>query len=127
LPRSSSSIRCSAGWRLAGGAILICAALLNQLLTGRRVAGAGERAQVAGRFGPPGRDGRRLCDGPGHGRGAPEPLVASAGHGGDAVDAASDWTGSFSSFTRAFRLFLQSAILAVGAWFVLQNELTPAP
>lgn len=37
----------------------------------------------------------------------------------------SDLTGSFSSFTKAFRLFLQSAMLALGAYLVLQNQLTP--
>jgi ATP-binding cassette subfamily C protein len=38
---------------------------------------------------------------------------------------ANDWTGSFSSFTKAFRQFLQSAMLAMGAWLVLRQELTP--
>lgn len=37
---------------------------------------------------------------------------------------ASDRTGTYSSATRALRLFLQSAILGLGAWLVLQNELT---
>ncbi len=36
----------------------------------------------------------------------------------------SDWTGSFTSFTKSFRLFLQSAMLGVGAYFVLQGEMT---
>lgn len=39
--------------------------------------------------------------------------------------AASDWTGSFTSLTKSLRLFLQSAMLALGAWLVLRNELTP--
>jgi ATP-binding cassette subfamily C protein len=42
---------------------------------------------------------------------------------GDALHA-NDWTGTFSSFTRAFRLFLQSAVLAVGAWLVLEGAVT---
>ncbi|MEL7213507.1 MAG: type I secretion system permease/ATPase [Pseudomonadota bacterium] len=37
---------------------------------------------------------------------------------------ASDWTGSFTATTKAFRLFLQSAMLALGAWLVLQNQMT---
>ncbi|WP_137702671.1 type I secretion system permease/ATPase [Marimonas lutisalis] len=36
-----------------------------------------------------------------------------------------DLGGSFSSATKTFRLFLQSAMLGVGAYLVLQNELTP--
>ncbi|MEM1389145.1 MAG: type I secretion system permease/ATPase [Pseudomonadota bacterium] len=37
---------------------------------------------------------------------------------------AADRGGWFTSSGKAFRLFLQSAILAVGAWLVLQGELT---
>ena len=37
---------------------------------------------------------------------------------------ASDWTGLFAAMTKTFRLFLQSAMLAVGAWLVLKGELT---
>ena len=35
-----------------------------------------------------------------------------------------DITGFFSSFTKSFRLFLQSTMLAAGAWLVLQGQLT---
>ncbi|QGX99558.1 type I secretion system permease/ATPase [Roseovarius faecimaris] len=38
---------------------------------------------------------------------------------------ASDLGGTFSTITRAFRLFLQSAMLGLGAYLVLQQELTP--
>ncbi|WP_204112954.1 type I secretion system permease/ATPase [Shimia biformata] len=38
---------------------------------------------------------------------------------------ASDLGGTFTSFTKTFRLFLQSAMLGLGAYLVLQNELTP--
>lgn len=37
----------------------------------------------------------------------------------------SDTSGAFSVLTRTLRLFLQSAILGVGAWLVLRNELSP--
>ena len=37
----------------------------------------------------------------------------------------SDLGGGFLVFSRTFRLFLQSAILGVGAWLVLQSQLTP--
>ncbi|MFD1880159.1 type I secretion system permease/ATPase [Paracoccus pacificus] len=36
-----------------------------------------------------------------------------------------DRSTSFSVFSRTFRLFLQSAMLAAGAWLVLRQELTP--
>jgi ATP-binding cassette subfamily C protein len=38
---------------------------------------------------------------------------------------ASDRSGAFSSFIRSFRLFLQSAMLGLGAYLVLQGELSP--
>ncbi|MFT5869481.1 MAG: ATP-binding cassette subfamily C protein [Paracoccaceae bacterium] len=49
-------------------------------------------------------------------------------HRGAALDAEmvlSDHNGGFGSLTKAIRLFLQSAMLALGAWLVLQEQLTP--
>lgn len=37
----------------------------------------------------------------------------------------SDLVGTFTTTTKTFRLFLQSAMLGLGAYLVLQNELTP--
>ncbi len=39
--------------------------------------------------------------------------------------AATDVSGSFTSLTKTLRLFLQSAMLGLGAYLVLQNEATP--
>ena len=38
---------------------------------------------------------------------------------------ANDLTGSFSALTKTFRLLLQSAMLGLGAYLVLKNEMTP--
>jgi ATP-binding cassette, subfamily C, bacterial len=38
---------------------------------------------------------------------------------------AGDRSGAFTVTSRTFRLFLQSAVLGLGAWLVLQGELTP--
>ncbi len=38
---------------------------------------------------------------------------------------ASDRSAGFTVFSRSFRLFLQSALLAAGAWLVLAQEVTP--
>ena len=38
---------------------------------------------------------------------------------------ASDRAGAFQTTSKTFRLFLQSAMLALGAWLVLRGELTP--
>jgi ABC-type protease/lipase transport system fused ATPase/permease subunit len=108
------------GWlAVAGGTILIVAAILNQLLTFRKTARAAEQAQGSARL-------ARQAESSG------EYVIAQGMRGAmqarwmrledAAVDQsmrASDWTGSFSAFIRAFRLFLQSAMLALGAWLVL--------
>jgi len=39
--------------------------------------------------------------------------------------AASDRAGFFTTATKSFRLFLQSAMLALGAWLVLRDQITP--
>ncbi|WP_375260724.1 type I secretion system permease/ATPase [Palleronia sp.] len=38
---------------------------------------------------------------------------------------ATETTGGFSSLTRTLRMFLQSLMLGVGAWLVLQEQMTP--
>ena len=38
---------------------------------------------------------------------------------------ASDLGGGYSALTKTFRLFLQSAMLGLGAWIVLRGEMTP--
>ena len=43
----------------------------------------------------------------------------------DATIASTDAAGTFTAMTKAFRLFLQSAMLGLGAYLVLQGELTP--
>ena len=43
----------------------------------------------------------------------------------DTAMAAADRAGAFTSGTKALRLFLQSAMLALGAYLVLLNQLTP--
>ena len=43
----------------------------------------------------------------------------------DATISATDASGTFTAMTKAFRLFLQSAMLGLGAYLVLQGELTP--
>ncbi len=113
------------GWlALAGGAFLIALAIANQLRTSAQL-----NDSVVGFV-----RARHLAE---QARAAAE-LVWAQGMAGavtdrwarlhdDAVDKtllANDRTGLFGSAARAFRFFLQSAILALGAWLVLRGELT---
>lgn len=113
------------GWlALAGGGTLIVVTLLNNVLTKRRTLDAQKQSSAAHGLAEQTR--------------VSSEIVRSQGMSGSMAErwqnvqnvalaeniAASDWTGSFSALTKAFRLFLQSAMLAVGAWLVLKGEMT---
>ena len=110
---------------IAGAGVVIVAALLNQVVTkdatgvsaqldglerefldaSRRNAGAimtlGMRDAIVTRW-------RQLH----------EAALTKAQEGGE-------WTEMFSSFSRSFRMLLQSALLTVGAYLALQQQITP--
>ena len=113
------------GWlAVAGGGLLIAVALLNQLLTARQSADANSKSVAAHRFSGQAEDGAEFLRAQGMGRAM---RVRWVGMQEDAVGRglrANDWTGTFGSFTKAFRFFLQSAMLAVGAWLVLHGSIT---
>ena len=109
---------------LSGGAILILLAVLNQLVTRRS-------AQAAGRAGV---DADLMA---GEIRSEAD-AVQAMGMRGAAFDrwqttraqalaqqvCLADRAGTFTVSIKTFRLFLQSAMLGLGAWLVLQNQLT---
>jgi ATP-binding cassette, subfamily C, bacterial len=113
------------GWlAVGGGAFLICVTLLNQILSKQPQKEAGQAAVQS----------ERLCD---RLKAEAEALQAlgmsGAGHDRWQVArrnaltrgiAAAGVAGGFGSLTKTFRLFLQSAMLGLGAWLVLQHELT---
>ena len=114
------------GWAaLAGGAILIALALLNQVCTrGPRRAAATALDRAKG-----------LCDMLGaeaetvramglHSAGRARWLAAQQ-EARDAGLSFSDRHAFFAAATRGFRLLLQSALLGLGAWLVLQDALSP--
>jgi len=113
------------GWlAVAGGTILVIVAIFNQVLTAQKTARAGGLTQAAQVFARRAEDRGELI----WAQGMQKAAQARYSQVQDEAIAqsmyASDWTWSFSSFTKAFRLFLQSAMLAVGAYYVLQGELT---
>ncbi len=108
-----------------GGIILVISTLLNQRLGREPLQQSGQASAIADRMSD-------LFRGEGE-------LVGSLGMRGatfrrwhqarersvNAAVRASDTNGTFSVFSKSFRLFLQSAMLAAGAWLVLRGELTP--
>ncbi|MFV0244142.1 MAG: type I secretion system permease/ATPase [Qingshengfaniella sp.] len=109
---------------IGGGVILILVTLMNQRSTRRPVLAAGAASAEADRMS------ERL-------RGDAD-MIQSLGMRGNAFQRwyalraralglsveASDAQGGYAAGTKTFRLFLQSAMLGLGAYLVLQNEMT---
>jgi ATP-binding cassette subfamily C protein len=113
------------GWvSVIGGGLLVVVALLNQALTARTNADSQTRALRAAELA---RHTQEAADYVGVQGMAPDLTARWAAEQDAALDratASGDTGGIFGSFTRAFRFFLQSALLAAGAWLVLRGEIT---
>lgn len=109
---------------LAGGAVLILIAVINQITSKRPMKTATEKTQIANRFSTQIRHDADLVQA----LGMRDAAFTRWQKARDASLAASlqanDVSGIFAAFTRSFRLFLQSAMLGLGAYLVLQNEMT---
>ncbi|MFV0292241.1 MAG: type I secretion system permease/ATPase [Paracoccus sp. (in: a-proteobacteria)] len=109
----------------AGGVVLIFAAALNQISGKRALQQSAISAQAAEKMSDMFRDEGELIGSLGM-REATFDRWSTA-----RMDAArngllgSDSSQLYTVFSRSFRLFLQSAMLAAGAWLVLQQQLTP--
>ncbi len=109
---------------LVGGTLLIAITLLNQWLTSKRVAEAQITGERAHRFGENTRAAGELIRSQGMVDAVTERWLDSRSQALRQSMRAVDWTGAFSSFTKSFRLALQSLVLALGAWLVLKGDLT---
>lgn len=110
---------------LGGGVILIAVTFLNHALTGPRVLAAQNAASRAQAFSDEITSGSETIRTLGMFEQVSVRWQAMRDAALIQTMKASDWQGLFSAFTRAFRLALQSAILAVGAWLVLRGQMTP--
>ncbi|KPQ15836.1 MAG: type 1 secretion system ATPase component [Rhodobacteraceae bacterium HLUCCO18] len=113
------------GWvGVAGGTVLVTAAILNQVLSARRMRDGGALQAEAQGFARRAEDAGDFIRAQGMTEAVANRWIAMQDVAEARLTRASDWTGAFGAFTRAFRLFLQSAMLAVGAWLVLQGQVT---
>ena len=113
------------GWlAVAGGTFLITLTVLNQVLTRAQ----SNKAQVAQReaqtFSENAFAGAEVIRAQGMSDSVTSRWLEKRLRSLRETLGARDRTGSFTAVTKGVRLFLQSAMLAVGAWLVLQNELT---
>jgi ATP-binding cassette subfamily C protein len=113
------------GWlAIAGGSLLIVVALINQLVTARKSREGAELGNAAQLFARDAERGSDFVRAQGMREAMSTRWIEKQNAAVEKTLGATDWTGSFTSFTKAFRLLLQSTILAVGAYLVLQNQLT---
>jgi ATP-binding cassette subfamily C protein len=113
------------GWfALAGGAALVCLTALTQALTRSPAHEAQAASAAAERLAAELREGVETVCGLGMQGAAFARWRALRARALAAGLAAADRAGGFSAATRALRLLLQSAMLALGAWLVLEGALS---
>lgn len=113
------------GWVATAGAfVLVITAVVNQVMTYKKVQEANMMSARADQFAARAQQGGEYVWAQGMSNAMVQRWQHLRSESLRSAVRSADWTGSFSSFTRGFRLLLQSAILATGAWLVLQNEVT---
>ena len=108
-----------------GGIILVMTTLLNQRVSRVPLQQAAVASQRAERLSDMYRDEGELIGSLGMRGAAFERWRRARDEAASANVTGSDRASGFTVFSRTFRLFLQSAMLAAGAWLVLRQVLTP--
>ncbi len=109
---------------ISGGGLLILITLLNQWLTRTPVLEANKSAHVANQMAEQLRTESELVQSLGMQGAVFGRWNAAREKALSASISASDGSGRFTIFTKTFRMFLQSAMLGLGAYLVLRNELS---
>jgi len=109
---------------VGGGTLLIALTFLNQLMTKRIVAGAGLATARADLFAENVRREAELVQSLGMRSAVYERWMQQRNLSLAKSLSSSDFTGTFLSASKALRLFLQSAMLGVGAYLVLKGQMT---
>ncbi len=113
------------GWlSLCGGLLIILIAIVNQITTRKPVEQSGAQTQYSDRMAAELQSQGDIIRGIGMQRAAEDRWLKSRGEAMSAQITSSDRTGSYTTLSKTFRLFLQSAILALGAYLVLQDQMT---
>ncbi|GFE49520.1 protease/lipase ABC transporter permease/ATP-binding protein [Roseobacter cerasinus] len=113
------------GYFAVGGAVvLILIALANQLLSREPQAGATHAGHVASQMSDQIRNESEMVQSMGMRDAAFSRWQTARGESLGRTVQATDVTGLFTSLTKSLRLLLQSAMLGIGAYLVLQNQMT---
>ncbi|MFN3642557.1 MAG: type I secretion system permease/ATPase [Gemmobacter sp.] len=109
---------------VGGGLVLVAVTVLNQTLTRRPIAEANAANVAVERLGDQIKAESEVIQSLGMRGAAFDRWSASRRQATETAMAAADTGGAFQATSKTFRLFLQSAMLGLGAWLVLQNELS---
>lgn len=109
---------------LVGGAVLIAVALINQIVTRQSMHNANRAAFAADGLSDQMRSEAEMLQSMGMREAARSRWQQVREKALRDQIRSADLGGTFTSTTKAFRLFLQSAMLGLGAYLVLQEELT---
>ncbi|MCF8516928.1 MAG: type I secretion system permease/ATPase [Rhodobacteraceae bacterium] len=113
------------GWlAIFGGAVLVILALVNQKMGKTPILRANSANIVAEQMAERLKSEAEVLRALGMSDAAFQRWSAARGEALSTSMTSSDMAGAFNSTTRTLRLFLQSAILGLGAWLVLQGEMT---
>lgn len=110
---------------LLGGLLLIAITLLNQLTTRSHLTRANGAAVEAELMGEHMRNEAEMVQSLGMQGAAFHRWQIARNRALDESIRSTDLGGTFASLSKTLRLFLQSAMLGLGAWLVLRGELTP--
>ncbi|MEN8841681.1 MAG: type I secretion system permease/ATPase [Octadecabacter sp.] len=110
---------------IAGGTLLVAIATINQISTKRPLEDANGATLRAENMGQQLRDNADTIQALGMRGAAFQRWIELRNTSLRAAIKAGDLAGGFGSLAKTMRLFLQSAMLGMGAYLVLQNELTP--
>lgn len=114
------------GWlAVCGAGVLIAITFANQILSRNAQAKAGMAGQTAGSIADQIRTEAEMVQAMGMRDAAFDRWQKARGEALESQIRATDVGGTFSSMTKTLRLFLQSAMLGLGAYLVLQGEMTP--
>mgnify|MGYP003112763388 CR=1 FL=1 len=110
---------------VSGGALLVFMALLNQIMLRKPVAASNSASIKAESLSGEISKGAEMIQSMGMLDAAFNRWQVARGHALRGQLEYADVGGMINAITKAFRLFLQSAMLGVGAYLVLENEVTP--
>ena len=110
---------------ICGAGVLFVVALMNQLATRKPIAAANAASFESEQLGSQIRNESEMVHSLGMRQAAFDRWQVARGRSLDTTIDAADASGSFTAITKSFRLFLQSAMLGLGAYLVLLNQLSP--